>query len=105
MPSTRTPRTRLELAHRGERLVTELSIECDRVATVRETLLEVTHGVAVVADAQECRSGDAVAGARRAQAMNSESSSRSCALPLAPTRRFLTSPSAKTSSVGMLITS
>ena len=39
------------------------------------------------------------------QAMNSESSSSSCALPFAPTRRFCTSPSRNTSSVGMLITS
>ena len=39
------------------------------------------------------------------QSMNSASSSSSWGLPLAPTRRFFTSPSAMTSSVGMLMTS
>ena len=62
-----------------------------------ETDLEVTNCVAAVAEAQERGCGT--------QAMNSESSSSSCALPFAPTRRFFTSPSSKTSNVGMLMTS
>ncbi len=43
----------LEIAYGGERLFSEAAIQSDGIATIRETLLEVAHGVAAIADAQK----------------------------------------------------
>jgi len=44
---------RLELPDSRAGLLSETPIERDRITTLREALLEVTHGVAVIADPEE----------------------------------------------------
>ena len=91
MPSTRRPRRCLERADRASR---------SRRRTYRRRR-DVEARAASAAAWRSRTAAPAVAGpqqgritsARPAQPMNSESSSSSCALPLAPTRRFCTSPS------------
>lgn len=63
----------------------------DGAAGEPESALEVAYGLAVLTRGQGVET-------------NSPSSCSSWPLPLAPTSRFCTSPSLKTSSVGMLMT-
>ncbi len=76
----------------GRRELTALVAEVGQEAGGTEAPLEIADGLAALATCQW------------EVGRNSPSSSSSCPLPLAPTRRLDTSPLSNTSSVGMLIT-